>query len=319
MRWSCDRTNYRISIWKGDSMISIVMPVYNSREYIVEAVDSALRQHVDKELIILDDCSRDDSIERVLAYFYNKYEVIGNHEAKRRGVTVSEVPHDAKTVQLVWSGYVRRVHKNRPTPPDKPFVRVRIYRNRKNRGVALVRGKGVILASGEYVAFLDADDRWCAHKLSRQLKALQETGACLCNTARRMIRHDGEDTGVVIHTPTVITKKMMEKTNYINCSSVVGKTEVLKRFPMKHSNAHEDYLTWLRILNEYDYVIGIDEPLLEYRLSKTGKSRNKIKAAIMTYRTYRYAGYRRDKAMRMMVHYTINGLKKHSGMMKARR
>lgn len=297
-------------------MISVVMPVYNSRDYIVEAVDSVMRQHVDKELIIVDDCSRDDSVERVLAYFYSKYEVIGNHEARRRGVTVKEVPHDAKSVRMVWSGYVRRVHKNKPTPADKPFVRVRIYRNRKNRGVALVRGKGVILASGEYVAFLDADDRWRPHKLKYQLEALEQTGACLCNTARRMIRYDGEDTGAVIHTPTVITKKMLEKTNYINCSSVVARTEVLRKYPMKHSDAHEDYLTWLRILDEYDYVIGIDEPLIDYRLSKLGKSRNKFKAAVMTYRTYRYAGYRREKALRMMVSYTINGIKKHSGVWK---
>ena len=297
-------------------MISVVMPVYNSRDYIVEAVDSVMYQHVDKELILVDDCSRDDSVERVLAYFYSKYEVIGNHEARRRGVTVKEVPHDAKSVRMVWSGYVRRVHKNKPTPADKPFVRVRIYRNRKNRGVALVRGKGVILASGEYVALLDADDRWRPHKLEYQLEALEQTGACLCNTARRMIRYDGEDTGAVIHTPTVITKKMLEKTNYINCSSVVARTEVLRKYPMKHSDAHEDYLTWLRILDEYDYVIGIDEPLIDYRLSKLGKSRNKLKAAVMTYRTYRYAGYRREKALRMMLSYTINGIKKHSGVWK---
>ena len=72
----------------------------------------------------------------------------------------------------------------------------------------------------------------------------------------------------------------------------------------------------LRILDEYDYVIGIDEPLIDYRLSKLGKSRNKLKAAVMTYRTYRYAGYRREKALRMMLSYTINGIKKHSGVWK---
>lgn len=297
-------------------MISIIMPVYNSRDYIVEAIESAMRQYVDKELILIDDCSRDDSIERVLAYFYSKYEVTGNTEAKRKGVAVDEVSHDAKSVRMVWSGYVRRLFKNRKIPEQQPFTRVRIYRNRKNRGVALVRGKGVILASGEYVAFLDADDRWRANKLVRQLEVLESTGACLCNTARRMIRYDGEDTGVIIHTPTVITKKMLEKTNYINCSSVVAKTEVLRKYPMKHSDAHEDYLTWLRILSEYDYAVGIDEPFLDYRLSKLGKSRNKLKAAVMTYRTYRYAGYRREKALRMMVNYTINGIKKHSGVLK---
>ena len=83
-------------------------------------------------------------------------------------------------------------------------------------------------------------------------------------------------------------------------------------FPMEHSEVHEDYLTWIRLLKQEDFVVGIDEPLLEYRLSEKGKSRNKLKSAYMTYRTYRLAGYSVRKSGRMMVDYMINGLKKYA-------
>lgn len=88
--------------------------------------------------------------------------------------------------------------------------------------------------------------------------------------------------------------------------------EILLKYPMQHSEVHEDYLTWLQMLRAYPYAVGIDEPLLEYRLSAHGKSRNKLKSARMTYRTYRLAGYPVWKSCRMFLSYMINGLKKYA-------
>ena len=44
-------------------------------------------------------------------------------------------------------------------------------------GIGLTRNKGVELAQGEFIAFLDADDRWPQQKIERQLRAFESDPA----------------------------------------------------------------------------------------------------------------------------------------------
>ena len=47
------------------------------------------------------------------------------------------------------------------------------YLHQANQGPAAARNRGLALAQGELLAFLDADDRWPPDKLARQVAALQ--------------------------------------------------------------------------------------------------------------------------------------------------
>ena len=71
--------------------------------------------------------------------------------------------------------------------------RVRYYENPSNLGAAGSRNRGVSLAAGEFVAFLDSDDWWAPGKLTKQLAKIEETGAVLCSTARELMHADGTE------------------------------------------------------------------------------------------------------------------------------
>lgn len=184
-------------------------------------------------------------------------------------------------------------------------------KNKNNMGVASSRNKGIAQAKGEYIAFLDADDLWEKEKLEMQLKVLEETGYVLCSTGRELINPDGSSAGRYIPVKERITYRELLKHNSINCSSVVIKREAMLAYPMEHDDVHEDYITWLKILKAYKFGVGINQPLLKYRLSEQGKSRNKWKSAAMTYKTYRYVGFGIAKSAVLFISYAIHGLWKY--------
>ncbi|MEU0612307.1 glycosyltransferase, partial [Streptomyces griseorubiginosus] len=81
--------------------------------------------------------------------------------------------------------------------------RIRVDRG-PNRGVSAARNRGLALAKGEIVAFLDADDIWYPDKLSEQIKLLQSdpdlvaVGAVfhyLSRDGRRHLSQVGQDAG----------------------------------------------------------------------------------------------------------------------------
>ena len=193
----------------------------------------------------------------------------------------------------------------------RQYPQVRYFRNERNLGVAETRNRGVAMAAGAYIAFLDADDAWEKGKLKKQLALIQEKGTVICSTARELMTPDGTLTGYVIPVKTEYTFRSILMGNQINCSSVLLKTEVAREFPMHHDDSHEDYLMWLEILRKYEKGCAVNEPLLKYRISSTGKSGNKLQSARMTFLTYRYMGYGPLRSIRYFMGYAVHGLKKY--------
>ena len=75
-----------------------------------------------------------------------------------------------------------------------PFLdRVR-YFQQVNQGVSATRNRGIYLARGELVAFLDADDIFVPHKLEHQVKVFTERSQVgIVNSGYRLISESGEE------------------------------------------------------------------------------------------------------------------------------
>ncbi|MCD7737116.1 MAG: exopolysaccharide biosynthesis polyprenyl glycosylphosphotransferase [Lachnospiraceae bacterium] len=256
-------------------LVSVIIPAYRCAHTIRRAIDSALAQEVPVEILVLDDCSPDN-----LHSVMRKYRRTGQ---------------------------------------------VHYYKNEKSLGAAGTRNRGVQMAKGKYIAFLDADDWWEERKLKKQLALLEadtsvvgatgyESAApVLCATGRELITPEGKPTGHVIPVCERITYRRLLLHNCINCSSVVVRADVAREFPMEYEDSHEDYITWLRILKKYGCAVAVNEPLLKYRLSASGKSGNKLQSARMTYHVYRYVGYGRITSVFLFCAYAFNGVRKYTG------
>ena len=189
--------------------------------------------------------------------------------------------------------------------------RVLLVINERNLGAAGSRNRGVNMARGKYIAFLDSDDLWVPGKLRGQMAIMEKSGVVLCCTARELMTPEGKRTGKILPVAETITYKDLLKHNSIACSSVMIRADVAREFPMEHADSHEDYIMWLKVLKKYEKARGINLPLLRYRLSNTGKSGSKLHSAKMTFQVYRYMGFSLPKSLLCFCSYAFNGVKKY--------
>ena len=132
------------------------------------------------------------------------------------------------------------------------------------------RNRGLEVAKGEWVAFLDSDDQWKPQKTERQLAALADMSAfAVCSNAFRLLPaaiaepalfFDEKMTGLVNLTDLL-------QANALICSSVMFHRSLLSTiegFPERPElKAVEDYAFWLRITCLRP-ILYLTDPLVIY-------------------------------------------------------
>ncbi len=129
-------------------------------------------------------------------------------------------------------------------------------------GAAAARNRGIKAATGDWIAFLDADDVWLPDKLATQFKALEKVGADFSFTDSRLRFANGQErdlqcqvlkgplmpqliTGNLFGTPTVIVRR--------RCFERVG-------FFDEQLRTGEDWDMWLRLASAFTHA-WVPEPL----------------------------------------------------------
>lgn len=246
-------------------MVSVIIPVFNAERYLAETLDSVISQdYLEKEIIIVDDCSTDSSID-----------IIRQYQQKVSYITY--------------------------------------YKMNVNSGVALARNKGIQLAKGRYIAFVDSDDVWKNNKLVRQLELFNLHSGCpFTYTAIDYINESSKIIKGKRSLRESVTFNYLLRNTIIATSTVIVDRNVVPEIIMPNRRSAEDYSLWLSLLKEYGPAYGINDVLTSYRISSTSISSNRKKEV-----KYFYAVQTEDIGINKIyaafntLCYIFNAVKKH--------
>ena len=190
-------------------------------------------------------------------------------------------------------------------------ARVRVITLSENGGVANARNIAARAAQADWIAFLDSDDVWEADKLFKQLEKAAETDAALVYTAAVCIDESGKETGKSFPVPPAIDADTLLRQTDLITSSILVRRDLFLAHPMERGDLHEDLICWYRILNDGAKAVGVNEPLLRYRVTTGSKSGNKWRSAVMAWRSYGYLKLGFFKRCRSFLGYCLHGVRRY--------
>ena len=247
-----------------NEIVSVITPVYNASRYLELTVESAaLQTYKEIEIVLVDDCSTDNSIE-IISKLKRKY-------------------------------------------PNIVF-----HLQPKNMGAGVARNTALEIASGRYVAFLDADDIWKPDKTSRQIELMKAKNASMSYTAIEMIDELGRVIKEKRNVRNQIDYIFLLHNTMIATSTVIIDRNKMGDFRMPIRRGGQDYATWLKLLRNGDIAVGIDEALEQYRVSAGSLSSNKFKSIKQVWEIQTQdEGINKISALWHVLCFTINALKKY--------
>lgn len=195
--------------------------------------------------------------------------------------------HPAQEIIIVDDGStdgtrqaVEELQKQRGS--DAPVIR---YIYQQNQGPAAARNTGIKNAVGDYVAFLDADDRWLPARLERQMAVLRTRpdAGLVCSGRLRVDEFTGRKTidcaGSKFSFSNDSYRDLWTHGNYVVTSSVLARKRCLEEAGGFDEDPRvlgsEDAEMWLRVAEKFQ-IVYVNEPLVEYLVRQGGMNRSNI-------------------------------------------
>lgn len=228
-------------------LVSVIVPTFNAQNYIEATLRSVIAQtYANIEIIVVDDASNDQT-----------------------------------------PAIVERLSRETEAAKTPVTQNIRLERLTPNRGgPAWGRNRGLQLARGFYVAFLDADDLWHPRKLEYQIQIMQEHKVPFSSTKKVEFTQDETilklleaDVSQSHSNLKKINHESLIRKNIIPNSSVVAEKSLFSQNQFAEDRnfiAVEDYDCWLRIHQIIPFSIQIEVPLLFYRVLPSSISRSKL-------------------------------------------
>ena len=166
---------------------------------------------------------------------------------------------------------------------------IRLIRQ-ENAGPGAARNRGLELAQGELVAFLDADDEWLPDYLAESVRLLDQYGSDVALitsgyiehpagvSRERMWKHRGITEGVHCVDPDTSPESVARMLAYMSPCTTVARTAVVHRwggfYDRDHCRYAEDAHLWLKILLNESVAMNLD-PLARIHFEASGPTQTR--------------------------------------------
>ena len=167
-------------------------------------------------------------------------------------------------------------------------TKIKLVINQNNIGAGLSRNKGIKIAKGKYLAFIDSDDLWNKNKLKKQINFMKKNKTDF-SFSDYLIINKNEKVLKKIKAPKKITFNNLSYACDIGLSSVMIKSKLLKINKFSKLKTKEDYLLWLKLSKKNVKMLGINKTLMSWRKTENSLSSStiqKVKDAFIVYNKY---------------------------------